>query len=393
MVCEKAFWKGGRKMKKSNVLPSIVLGAICLISALLLSVINMFTAPEIEKNKKEAEIKALQEVLPDGTTFDAIEITNAYPDVITGGYKSDAGFVFKAEVIGYQPGLIIMIGVDNDGKIAGVKHTSSAETFGVEGELNQKYTDKKDDKDSLEMILSASASKGAPMTAAAYYKAIDAALEAALIANGFKTPEQILKDNCNAALGTTDKTFTSWFATEVLEGVTAVYVPNDNKGYVFVINDTFIGVNENGEITTVGVVDEVATTANAAYTAVIGSILTEVSGSFDGVESIYKTASGNYVLVTTGNGYVEDIKIKICITFDGKILASETVSHSETENIGGVVLENPSFHEQFIGADSNNFNGIENATGATAPVTVSGYKEALKNAFDAFKALTEGGND
>ena len=379
-------------MKKSNVMPSIVLGAICLISALLLAVVNMVTAPRIEQNKKEAEIKALKEVLPEGKNFDPIEITDAYPDVIKGGYKSEAGFVFKAEVTGYQPGLIIMIGVDNDGKIAGVKHTSSNETFGAEGELNKKYTDKKDSKETLEMILSASASKGAPMTAAAYYKAIDAALEASLIASGFKTPEQILKDNCNAALGTTDKTFSGWFATEVLEGVTAVYVPSDNKGYVFVINDTFIGVNENGEITTAGVADEVASTANAAYTAVKGSTLTEVAGSFDGVESIHKTASGNYVLVTTGRGYVEDIKIKICITSNGKILASETVSHSETPSIGGVVLENPSFHEQFIGADSDSFNGIENATGATAPVTLNGYKEALENAFAAFEALTEGGN-
>lgn len=176
-------------MKKSNVMPSVVLGAICLIAALLLSAINMITAPEIAKNKKEAEIKALKEVLPLGTTFDAIEITDEYPDAITGGYKSDAGFVFKAEVIGYQPGLIIMIGVDNDGKIAGVKHTASAETFGVEGELNEKYTSKKDNKDSLEMILSASASKGAPMTASAYYKAIDAALESALIASGNKVED------------------------------------------------------------------------------------------------------------------------------------------------------------------------------------------------------------
>jgi len=176
-------------MKKSNLMPSVVLGAICLIAALLLSVINMFTAPKIADNNKKAEIKALQEVLPGGSYFDPIEITDAYPDVITGGYKSDAGFVFKAEVTGYQPGLVIMIGVDNDGRIAGVKHTASAETFGAEGELNQKYTDKKDNKDSLEMILSASASKGAPMTAGAYYKAVDAALESALIASGNKVED------------------------------------------------------------------------------------------------------------------------------------------------------------------------------------------------------------
>ena len=171
-------------------MPSIVLGSICLIVAILLSVVNMFTAPKIEANKKEAEIKALKEVLPDGTTFDPIDITDAYPEVITGGYKSDAGFVFKAEVIGYQPGLIIMVGIDNEGKVAGVKHTASAETFGAEGELNDAYTAKKDSKETLEMLLSASASKGAPLTSKAYYNAVDAALEAALIASGNKTEEK-----------------------------------------------------------------------------------------------------------------------------------------------------------------------------------------------------------
>lgn len=171
-------------MKKSNVMPSMILGVICLVSALLLSVINFFTAPKIEKNRKEAEIKALQEVLPAGTYFDPIEITEDYPSVITGGYKSDAGFVFKSEVKGYKSGLIIMVGVDNDGKIAGVKHTASQETFGAESELNQKYTDRKDNEESLEMILSASASKGAPMTAGAYYSAVSASLDAYKIASG-----------------------------------------------------------------------------------------------------------------------------------------------------------------------------------------------------------------
>ena len=290
-------------MKKSNVMPSVVLGAICLIAALLLSVINMFTAPEIEKNKKEAEIKALKEVLPEGTTFDAIEITNAYPDVITGGYKSDAGFVFKAEVIGYQPGLIIMIGVDNDGKIAGVKHTSSAETFGVEGELNQKYTDKKDDKDSLEMILSASASKGAPMTAAAYYKAIDAALEAALIASGNK-----------------------------------------------------------------------------------------VEDIYPGVESVQITDEGNYVFVAYDDGFVAKIRIEISIATDGKIVYVKTLSHSESDGYGADILDDPSFYDKFVGVDNDNLNGVENVAGVTG--TSKGFKNAVKNAFAAFEALTaEGGND
>lgn len=290
-------------MKKNNVMPSIVLGAICLTVALLLSVVNMFTAPRIAENKKKEEIKALKQVLTAGTTFDAIEITDDYPDVITGGYKSDAGYVFKAEVVGYQPGLTIMVGIDNDGKIAGVKHTASAETFGVEGELNQKYTDKKYDKESLEMILSASASKGAPMTAGAYYKAIDAALEAALIASGNK-----------------------------------------------------------------------------------------VEDIYPGVESVTTTDEGNYVFVAYADGYAGKIRIEVSIAPDGKIVEIRTLTHNETVGYGADVLDNRNFHDQFIGADSGSYKGVENVTGATAPVTINGYKAALKNAFDAFKALTEGGN-
>lgn len=294
-------------MKKSNLLPAIVLSSICVVVALLLAVVNTFTAPEIAKNKKEKEIKALQEVLPAGTYFDPIDITDAYPDVITGGYKSDAGFVFKAEVKGYKPGLTIMVGVDNEGKIAGVKHTASKETFGVESELNSAYTEKKDSLESLEMILSASASKGAPMTAGAYYTAIDAALEAALIASGNKAED-----------------------------------------------------------------------------------------IYPGVESMEKTDEGNYVFVSYAYGKVGKIKLKVSITPDGKIADVETISHNEDSGYGADILDGTSYHEQFVGTDSDSFKNVPNGSGSKggATITSDGYKKALQNAFNAFKALvTEGGNE
>lgn len=304
VFCVKWIYGSLRKIKKDKAMPALVLGAICLTVALLLSVINLFTAPKIADNKKKAEIKSLQEVLPEGTYFDPITLTEEYPDVITGGYKSDAGFVFKAEVKGYQPGLVIMIGVDNDGRIAGVKHTASKETFGVEGELNNAYTEKHDTQDSLEMILSASASKGAPMTASAYYKAVDAALEAALIASGKK-----------------------------------------------------------------------------------------VEDIYPGVESMQIDDNGNYVFVSYGDGYAGKIRLKVSIDTEGKIVSVETLSHNETDGYGADVLNNSAFHDQLIGKDNGTFSGVENTTGATAPVTINGYKEAIRNAFAAFEALVEEGGD
>lgn len=389
-------------MTKKNLMPVIVLSAICVVAALLLSVINIFTSERIEQNKKEAEIKALREVLPLGNDFSPITLGDEYPDVITGAYKSDAGFVFKAEVKGYKSGLIIMIGVDTEGKIAGVKHTASGETFGAEPEFNKAYTDRKDSLDTIEMVLSASASKGAPMTAKAYYDALEAALKAAMIAQGGSTPEQMLQNNCNAALGTTDKIFSKWFATEVLTGIDAVYVPSDNTGFVFVIGESFVGVNSNGDIVTEGASE--TEKVIAAYTAIKSSALTEITdlpaAVTDKLVSAHVTASGNYVLVTKGNGYGmsggmdasgEPIQVRVSISSEGKILSSEVVSHSETDSIGGSALEKSEFHEQFIGATNNSYASVDNVAGATA--TSEGYKDALKYAFDVFELFTsEGGN-
>ena len=41
-------------MKKSNWMPSLVLGCICIVVALLLSVVNMVTAPIIEAAQSAA---------------------------------------------------------------------------------------------------------------------------------------------------------------------------------------------------------------------------------------------------------------------------------------------------------------------------------------------------
>lgn len=395
-------------MKKSNLMPSVVLGCICLAVALLLSVINMFTAPIIAQRQSDAANKALLEVLPNGKDFKEIEITSSYPSIVKKGWTADGGSVFQMEVIGYASGLVIMCGVDAEGKIAGVKHIASNETFGAEGELNGAYTSKKDTIDSLEMILSASASKGAPLTSQAYYDAIKAALQSALIAGGAdidtRTPEEILQDNCNAALGTTDLTFTKWFATEALVGVDKVY--ETDGGLVFIIGEVFVGVNSGGEIVTADVSEDNTATVNAAYTAITESTPQDVvipEGLEKKIASIKVTTSGNYVIEAYGDGYGikggnqyhpasgEQIKVKICISGTGVIIDSITTYEKETPDIGGKLLKDPSFYEAYVGKTSDDYTNVENVS--TVTLTSKGYKNALKNAFEAYELLTEGGNE
>ena len=417
-------------MKKSNLMPSVVLGCICLVVALLLSVVNMFTAPVIEAANEAAANAALTEVLPGGSGFKEIEITSDYPAVVTKGYKADGGYVFQMSVVGYKPGLVIMCGVDSEGKIAGVKHVQSSETYGMENELNGAYIG--DTLDSVELVLATGATSGSK-SSKAYFDAIKAALQSYIIANGgsvdVRTPEQILQDNCNAALGTEGKTFVRWFATEVLVGVDKVYTTD--VGCVFVIGESFIGVTPSG-VTTPDVSTEDTSTVTAAYNTIAASVAnppTEIdvpelgASAKQFVKKAYVTESGNYVFDLVANGYdvgfdysegnmagtPKQISIKLSIAADGKIIDCMTVDHSESSGVGdicatdeyrdswhgaensdlSVTVGTPDYDSDLIPEGSTDLGAIAGAT-----FTAQGYQSAVKAAFAAFELLTnEGGNE
>ena len=293
---------------KKNLLPSLVLGCICIVVAVLLSVLNIFTAPIIAERQNAAANAALVEVLPGATSFEDLTIDDKYPAVVEKGWKADNGFVFQMNVVGYNPGLIIMCGIDADGKIAGVKHIVTNETYGLEGELNGAYVGK--DIDSTELIIATGASANSS-TSKAYYEAIKAALQSAIVAGGgevdIRTPEQILQDNCNAALGTSSVTFTKWFATEIVEGVDAVYEAGDKSGKVYVIGESFVGIKADGTVVAGNAGADAQAKATAANSVINASVLTEITEfGFDvdpDITKAYVTASGNYVFEVIGKGY------------------------------------------------------------------------------------------
>ena len=411
-------------MKISNFKPALVLTVICIISALLLSSINIFTAPIIEERKNAATTKALTEVFPGGTDFKEINLTEyKIPDTITRAYsEGSGGYVIESTVKGYKPGLIILCGIDSEGKIVGVKYTQSNETLGAEVGLGNRFVGKGADEMTPDIV----AGSTAKLTTGAYYKAVVDALSAAAVFGGGefddRSPEKILQDNCNAALGTADVTFTKWFATEVIDGIDAVYESEGNVGRVFVIGEEFIGVNATGEVVTEGVSTENATKATSANTIVAASSTTEVTAIPDGVDTdiitgISVTASGNYVFELKTSGYKklnhyykEDkpIYIKLSISADGRIIDCVTTEQHETEGIGDVcateeycdqykgatdddikissALPGKNQFENLIPSDTTDIGAISGAT-----FTTYGYQKAVKAAFAAFEILT-GGN-
>ena len=412
-------------MKKSHILPIVVLSCICIVVALLLSFVNSITGPIIEAAQNAAANESLLEVLPDAKNFEQITIDEKFPSAIKVGYKADGGYVFQTSVSGKASGLVIMFGINAEGKIVGTKVIADQETDDydvkvfpfVEG-LEGKYSGM--GLDTFEAYLVT----GATLTSNAYSEAAKAALQAFAIAGGadvdIRTPEQILQDNCNEALGTTDVTFTKWFATEVLAGVDAVYESSDKSGLVFVIGETFVGVKADGTIVNAGDADSAVITA--AYNTIAGSKLTEVTDLPDGIKKnsvlkVYVTDSGNYVFELSANGYqaVFDygdgtpIRIKLCISADGKIVDVLTVSHKESSGFGDACATEE-YYEQYRGQGDENIvisskhpdhNGTDLIPStstdvgiiASATYTTVGYQTAIKDAFAAFKLLTAQGGE
>ena len=70
--------------------PAIVLTVICLAAALLLSVVNHFTAPVIAQKEQEKYLATLGVVLPEAKGFEEIELENA-PKTVKAVYKETSG--------------------------------------------------------------------------------------------------------------------------------------------------------------------------------------------------------------------------------------------------------------------------------------------------------------
>ena len=412
--------------KKFDLKPTLVLSAICALIVALLAVVNMITAPVIEAQQNAAANAALLEVLPEGKNFEELDLgTYTLPTSIQKAWKADGGYVIQSVVTGYKDGLTIMCGIDSEGKIAGAKYIQSNETLGAENGLGDRFVGHTKDTITLDIV----AGSTAKLTTNAYYKAIEDSLTAAVILGGgtadLRTPEQILQDNCNAALGTEGVSFTKWFAVTLIEGVDAVYEAADKSGRVYVFGESFVGVNANGEITTADAEQankDAAATADAKISSITFTdvaIPSTVKKDKAEVVSIQLTNEGTYVFELLGYGYQymfdygdgTPIEIKLAIDAEGKIVDVLTVSHKESKGYGDACA-NEEYYEQYRGQGNDDIKETVNkypvdhhddlistdttdiGAIASATYTTLGYQRALKLAFSVFELLSaEGGND
>ena len=116
---------------KENFIPAIVLVCICLVVSLALAATYNVSNPTIIANQQKSADEARMEVLPDGDSF--TEYDGKLVDGVDDCYIADnkAGMAVTAEYKGFGGAVKVMIGIDANGEITGVKVTEHSETPGL----------------------------------------------------------------------------------------------------------------------------------------------------------------------------------------------------------------------------------------------------------------------
>ena len=392
---------------KKLLMPAIVLTLICLTVSALLAGINLLTKDIIAEAQLKKENEALIEVYPSSSDFTKLTELPTLPAPLTEVYSAgDGGYVFKAEVSGYASGLVILIGVDPEGKITGAKHVKSGETYGLEPELNNAYNGQT--LDSLTLIIASGATPNSA-TSKGYYNAMDSALTAFAIMGGanvdLRTPEQIRNEEANAILGTEGLKFVPWVAHTGVENAESLFIC-DNGAALYVIEgedgNVYIAFDENGNCANSEAIPEDQTqTVDAVHKSFYDTVLTKSELTSAGVTSsnvlqVAKLESGSYVMVVQAKGYAnfeysgvtEPIKVRVVIGTDGVIISTLTLEQHESAGYGAV-CDDPEYYNQYNGKTKDTYTEVDDIAGAT--YTSDGYKDAIKIAFLNYERLMNGG--
>ena len=201
-----------------------------------------------------------------------------------------------------------------------------------------------------------------------------------------RTDEEKLRDNLAAALPEANGEFKEYFAPVELTGISAVYEATNGKGFVYVVDDAFVAVDNDGKVigevdaTVKALVEEQAAKVVEIKNAAIN--LSEYNGLIsESVVEAYRE-NGGYVITLNVSGFNPDMVIK-CTVKDGAVVEATCLSSKET------LGHEKTYGANFSGVDVNTVNSIDTVSGAT--MTTSAYKNAVRDALNA--ALVFGGGE
>lgn len=152
----------------------------CVISAALLSWVYLITKPKIELYARQAFENSLREVIPAAVSFREVKKGNQiiYEGLTNGNVKGSA---FALAPQGYSGKIEMLVGVDREGKVSGIKILNQRETPGLGANvIKQKFLNQflgKSSQDPLEPKKDIDAITGATISSRAVCRGVRDALK------------------------------------------------------------------------------------------------------------------------------------------------------------------------------------------------------------------------
>lgn len=268
-------------MKKQNVMPIVILSAICVVVALLLSVVNMFTAPIIAENAAKKETESMSAVLEGAVGFEKLTLTDL-PETVSAVYEETTGLgfvVFVKTKTSYTHGedMAITVGINKEGKVVGVKLTSYTESKDIGPDYPNRFVGL-----DASNVGEVDAVAGVTYSSNAFKNAVKDALAAVESLVGTAKDEMTLK---------AEKLITGANLSEISgkfdEGASRVWKDKNGGGYVVLVTtktqyvnpdtETLVAVGLDGKVIGIKILKWVHG-ENISYTEAF-------EGSFDGKDS------------------------------------------------------------------------------------------------------------
>ena len=320
----------------------IVLSLLLVVGIAMVGIffVEGITTPIVDERLANQANIALFEMFgvdsEDPGSFSLTEVTAEYPEdaavtnvyVMTEG-SAQVGVIYKAEIAGYNPGIIFLMGVSTeDNTIQGFNILTNGETAGI-------------GKDLL----------GDPLFSEQFLG---------------MTVEETRDDGVDFVSGSTAKS--------TLGGI--------NRGLETVL--VYHGVNFLGEeAPIIETPDMLLERLTAEW--FVGETLTNVSSEYDlgdTVTEIYEAKDGNYLIKAVFNGidvvfdYPEKGTVILLEIENESIVNFATISTNETIGFGADVIMDDDFSLSVVGMDINS-PGIDSVAGVT--ITISGFNSALND--------------
>lgn len=343
--------------------------------------LNFITGPIIEENNKGAEFGPLLEVLPEGKNFEAIEdlASLGLSESVTNAYKetNGAGYVFRITSTGYKPGMVIMVGIDAEGKITGSKCLETQDTYQKESQIDNSYNGQSLADFKPNMLA------GATMTSTGYRDAVNTALQSFILASGGTIdPALTIID----LLPTVAPGFTNPAEVEASGNMKKAYKAANDAGFAYTFSD--------GEVAFLAIVN--ATGTCAVYDAE-GNNVTDAHTDLAEEAKAHATANQK--------SYTEALTTKITRLYEDASEITEIDNSLFNTVVSAVTFKSNGadyygFYSRSIGFDQMDVYVIIDANGAIAKVDAKAFffKEEYFDADDSvdisayknsFSGLTE----